>query len=215
MSSRMDKIAQTIEDAFEDSWQDGYHTGIDEAWDESRNKGYDEGWDDCKVHMDKQEDYDKTSAFDEGWNAATVGHSEAKDASWESGYTAGSDATYDLMKSNKCQTDSGCLDDAGECIASYEEGYVAGGADWQPRMDAQHQAGYDEGYDTAMTNFEADERFREATETAYNNGYSCGSACALIKLREALDKIADEQDDYKIHLYDIIQVILRIRGGNL
>ena len=52
------------------------------AWDEARNKGYDEGWDDCIANALKKDAYDKTSAYDEG-------------------YTAGSNETYDLMKTNE------------------------------------------------------------------------------------------------------------------
>ena len=68
------------------------------------------------------------------------------------------------------------------------EGYATGGAEWKhscPRDDAgdricayssvtAHRSGYDEGFDTAMTNFEADERIIKMTDEAYGNGYTCG-----------------------------------------
>ena len=127
MTSRIDKITQTIENAFEDSWQDGYHTGIDEAWDEAKNKGYDEGWDDCNAHVLKE---------------------------------------IELDKDGRC-----ARDDAGERICSY----------------ATHKAGYDEGFDTAMTNFEADNRVLDLTDAAFGDGYNQGIRHALRELRDKIN----------------------------
>ena len=42
-TTRMDRIAEQIEDYASDAHMDGYHQGYDEAWDEARGQGYDEG----------------------------------------------------------------------------------------------------------------------------------------------------------------------------
>ena len=43
-TTRMDRIAEQIEDYASDAHMDGYHQGYDEAWDEARNQGHDEGY---------------------------------------------------------------------------------------------------------------------------------------------------------------------------
>ena len=43
-TTRMDRIAEQIEDYASDAHMDGYHQGYDEAWDEARNQGWDEGF---------------------------------------------------------------------------------------------------------------------------------------------------------------------------
>ena len=43
-TTRMDRIAEQIEDYASDAHMDGYHAGYDEAWDEARGQGHDEGY---------------------------------------------------------------------------------------------------------------------------------------------------------------------------
>ena len=206
MTSKIDKITQDIKDLIEDIHMDGYHQGTDESWDEARDKGYDEGWDDCKVHMDKQEAYDKTSAYDNG-------------------YKDGSNETYDLMKTNEetAYNEGWLAATEGHTEAkqaSWEEGYLQGGAEWKhscPRDDAGDKicsyaprAAYDEGFDTAMTNFEADERITAMTDEAYGNGYTCGIRNGITELLNRLELMAAADDNNLINIYRIHEAGLEV-----
>ena len=182
---RLDKIKQSIEDIRDDAWSEGYHHGHDEGWDEAADTRYDEGWDDCKAYMNKQESYDKTSAYDEG-------------------YTEGSNTTYERMKG----------DPEKDWDTGYEYGLSKGIDEGWNAATAGHtaakEASYDEGYDTAMTNFEADARVNDLTAEAKRDGWHRGYNVALEDIiemfpgsgffqtpttKEELDKMLDVYKD--------------------
>ena len=161
-------------------------SAYDEGYTEGSNATYELMKGDPEKDWDTGYEYGLSKGIDEGWNAATAGHTAAKEASWEAGYAAGS---AEWENANTCPRD-----DAGDKICSY----------------ANHKAGYDEGYDTAMTNFEADARVDDLTAEAKRDGWHRGYNVALEDIiemfpgsgffqtpttKEELDKMLDVYKD--------------------
>ena len=98
------------------------------------------------------------------------------------GYTAGTDATYELMKG----------DPEKDWVTGHDYGFDKGWIAATEGHTAAKEASYDEGFDTAMTNFEADERIVKMTDEAYGNGYTCGIHNGITELYNEIIKQVDK-----------------------